>query len=146
MGEIGSSMIGGGIIFASIASEFYYLMSSIWRSQLYYMFGYLFINFGLLMVIIMLVSIISTYLQLNAQNHEWWWRSWYIGCAAAVYMFVFSVYYMIFELQMDMFAGEAIYLVYMMMFCTSFGTMCGSISTATSFLFVQSIYNNAKAD
>ena len=58
--------IFGAIIFASIFGEFQYVMKSVWRSQLYAMFGFLLINVQLMTIIVGLLSIIQTYLLLNA--------------------------------------------------------------------------------
>lgn len=113
---------------------------------MYAMFGYLFINMGLLVCIIIVLSIVFTYLSLNSLNHEWWWRAFWVGGSGPVYMFFYLVYYMIYVLEMDMFAGEVIYLIYSFNVCMFMSLMLGSISVASSWLFLNSIYKNAKSD
>jgi len=88
----------GAIIFGSIFAEFRYILLSVWRSQIYAMFGYLVINMALLILIVSLISVIVTYLQLNRLNADWWWRSFLIGASGALYMGAYSIYYMIFSL------------------------------------------------
>jgi len=56
--------IFGFIQFAAMYAEFTYLFESIFRSRMYAMFGFLVLNMLLLIVIIALLSIISTYMQL----------------------------------------------------------------------------------
>lgn len=53
--------IFGAIIFGSVFGEFQYVMKSVWRSYLYAMYGFLFINLQLLTMIISLLSIVHTY-------------------------------------------------------------------------------------
>jgi transmembrane 9 superfamily member 2/4 len=48
----------GAVIFGSIFGEFQYVMKSVWRSQMYAMFGFLLVNLHLLVVIVGLLSII----------------------------------------------------------------------------------------
>jgi transmembrane 9 superfamily protein 2/4 len=58
----------GAIIFGSIFGEFQYVMKSVWRSYMYAMYGFLFVNVQLLTLIVSLLSILQTYVQLCAQN------------------------------------------------------------------------------
>lgn len=54
----------GFIQFAAIYAEFTYFFDSLFRSKMYAMFGFFTLNMILLLVIICLLSIISTYMQL----------------------------------------------------------------------------------
>lgn len=58
--------IFGAIIFGSVFAEFQYVMKSMWREYMYAMFGFLFINLHLLVIVVSLLSIVYTYVQLNA--------------------------------------------------------------------------------
>jgi len=60
------------------------------------MFGVLFVNLTLLMAVIILVSVLSTYLSLQHGNWAWWWRSFAIGYAAGVFLMLFSIFAMFF--------------------------------------------------
>ena len=55
---------GGGVIFSTIMVEFHYVLTSVWRSYLFGMFGFLALNMGLLIIVISLVSILVTYIGL----------------------------------------------------------------------------------
>lgn len=50
--------IFGAIIFGSIFGEFQYVMKSVWRSYMYAMYGFLFVNVQLLTLIVSLLSIL----------------------------------------------------------------------------------------
>ena len=61
-------------------------------------------------------------------------------------MLLFSIYAMIFDLQMDLFAGDLIYLIYMCCCSTMFGCVCGFLAVMSSGLFVSEIYSRIKSD
>lgn len=49
-------------------SEFHYVITSVWRSQMLGMFGFMFLTLMFMLSVVGLVSIIGTYLLLRAQN------------------------------------------------------------------------------
>lgn len=113
---------------------------------MYAMFGFLFVNLQLTTLIVCLLSIVQTYVLLNAQNYEWWWRAFYLGASGGIYMGLYSLYFMHFDLQMDLLWGEIVYLLYMLMCTSMFSIMCGTISVIASFCFIMSIYSNIKGE
>ena len=62
---------------------------------MYAMFGFLFVNLHLLVMVVGLLSIVYTYVQLNAQNWKWWWNAFMLGMSAGVYMGGYSLYFMV---------------------------------------------------
>ena len=122
------------------------MLTSVWRSYLYGMFGVLAVNMTLLGLVIALVSVLSTYLSLQHGNWAWWWRSFGIGYSAGVFLMIFSIYSMFFDFGMDLFWGDFVYLLYTVLFGSMFGTMCGAMSLSASFFFVQAIYSTIKSD
>ena len=136
----------GAIIFGSIFIEFKYVMDSVWGSQIYAMYGYLLLNSVLLTIIISLLSILQTYHLLNNLNWHWWWRAFNLGASGGIYMMVYSLYFMIYELHLNIFAGELIYFLYMLLCTTCFSIVSGTISVAASYLFIRHIYANVKGE
>lgn len=133
-------LVGGFLIFSTIIAEFQYVLTSVWRSYLYGMFGILFINLWLLIIVIGLVSVLFTYLCLQQGNWAWWWRSFGIGYAAGLYLMAFSCYNMIFVFEMNLFWSDVVYLLYTLLLGSMFSLMCGAISLAASFSFLTVIY------
>ena len=76
-------------------AEFSYLVDSIFKSHMYAMFGFLFTNLILLVVIVALLSIVQTYMQLCYQNYDWWWRSFAVGASVGFYMFLYTVWFLV---------------------------------------------------
>ena len=136
----------GAIQFASIFVEFMYIWNSIWRSQIYAMFGSLFINMLILICVISCLSIIQTYFQLRHENHEWHWRAFLTGASCGIYIGLYTFYYMAFIAKMNMWQGELIYFVWAVLFTYSISVMCGMIALLASAQFVESIYSNIKSD
>jgi transmembrane 9 superfamily protein 2/4 len=62
-----TSLLGGIIPFGAILIELYFIMSSIWSHRIYYMFGFLFLIFIIVIVMSSLVSILVVYFKLCAE-------------------------------------------------------------------------------
>jgi hypothetical protein len=58
----------------------------------------------------------------------------------------YSLYFMVFNLQMNLLAGEIVYLLYMFLFTILFSVMCGTVAVSASYLFVTRIYSGVKGE
>merc|ERR1711904_750151 len=86
-------LVGGILPFGSVFTELFFIMSSIWQHQFYYLFGFLVLVLLILCITCAEISIAVTYRALVAENHAWWWRAfWSSGCSG-VYVFSYSCYY-----------------------------------------------------
>lgn len=71
-------MILTGIIpFAAAYVELFFIMTSLWMDQFYYVFGFTLIVYIILIVTCAEVTVLLVYYQLCAENHRWWW---YVSC------------------------------------------------------------------
>jgi transmembrane 9 superfamily protein 2/4 len=85
-------------VYANIAKN--HVLQALWQNQFYYLFGFLFLVFCILVVSCAQIAIVATYFQLcgevntvyvNAcfnpfvQNYHWWWRSFAVGGSCALY-------------------------------------------------------------
>ena len=66
-------ILGGFLPFASVCIELFFIMSSLWLSQIYYVFGFLFIVLLILALTCAEVSIVMCYFQLCNEDYRWWW-------------------------------------------------------------------------
>ncbi|KAI5704621.1 hypothetical protein M8J75_007314 [Diaphorina citri] len=82
-------IMGGVLPFGCIFIQLYFILSSIWSSQTYYMFGFLFLVFLILIITCSETTILLCYFHLCAEDYHWWWRS--IGFFATFY-FVRKIY------------------------------------------------------
>lgn len=85
---IPSMLLTGILPFGAIFVETHFIMSSLWSTQVYYMFGFLFVSYGLLIVTCATVTVLNVYFLLCAEDYRWQWRSFFTSGACAVYIFL----------------------------------------------------------
>lgn len=61
-----TTAVSGLVIFGTIFNEFQYVLMSVWRSYMYGMFMMLWANLMLLVLVVSLISVITTYLTVNS--------------------------------------------------------------------------------
>jgi transmembrane 9 superfamily protein 2/4 len=140
------TMIGGILPFGSVCIELFFIMSSLWLSQIYYVFGFLFIVVLILVLTCAEISIVLTYFQLTNEDYRWWWRS-FAGCASSgVYLFLYSIWYYQTKLDYQGFLTGMVYFTYNIIISMAFGLFTGSIGFFSSLIFVKKIYAALKVD
>merc|ERR1711971_1049624 len=87
------SLVGGLLPFGAVFTELFFIMSSLWQHQFYYLFGFLALVLLILMVTCAEISIALTYFQLTSEDYHWWWRSFFASASSAVYVFLNSIVY-----------------------------------------------------
>merc|ERR1719252_9074 len=84
-----TSMVGGILPFGAVFTELFFIMSSIWQHQLYYMFGFLVLVLVILILTCAEISIALTYFQLTSEDYHWWWRSFLCSASSGVYVLLY---------------------------------------------------------
>jgi transmembrane 9 superfamily protein 2/4 len=137
---------GGLLPFGSVCIELFFIMSSLWLSQIYYVFGFLFVVLLILVLTCAEISIVLTYFQLCNEDYNWWWRS-FLSCASSgVYLFLYSVWYYNTKLDLEGGVTAIVYFTYNAMVSMAFALLTGSIGFFSSMIFVRSIYGALKVD
>merc|ERR1712151_300145 len=126
--------------------ELFFIMSSLWQHQFYYLFGFLALVLIILIVTCAEISIALTYFQLTSENYQWWWRSFFASASSALYVFLYSILYFSTRLQLRKPVSIMLYFGYMGIVSILFFLLTGSIGTIASFLFVKKIYGSIKVD
>ena len=88
-------------------------------------------------------------MQFSYGNYEWWWRTFAIGASGGIYVALYSLVYMINNLDLvgeNIWGSDLIYLVYLYMFTSIYSIMCGSIACMAGYVFVEFIYSGIKFD
>lgn len=141
-----TSMVGGVLPFGAVFTELFFIMSSLWQHQFYYLFGFLALVLVILMVTCAEISIALTYFQLTSEDYNWWWRSFFSSASSAFYVFLYSILYFSSRLQIEKAVSTLIYFGYMFLLSIAFFLLTGSIGTMASFFFVKAIYGSIKID
>ena len=140
-------MAAGGILpFGAVFVELFFILSSLWLDQYYYVFGFLLLVFVLLAVTCAEISIVLVYFQLCAEDHRWWWRSIIASGSAGIYLFLYSVYYYLTRLHMADRVSVLLYFGYMSLASVLFFLLTGVIGYLSTFRFVHLIYGSIKVD
>lgn len=107
-----TSLMSGAVIFSTFVFEFHYILDSVWHSYLIVMFCTLLVNILLLIIVVGLLSILNTYMCLQAQNWHWWWKAYLNGASSGFFMFYYCVYTMICVNKMELIWSDIVYMVY----------------------------------
>ncbi|KAK5138023.1 hypothetical protein LTR08_005820 [Meristemomyces frigidus] len=141
-----SMLLVGVLPFFAIFVELYFVMNSLWSSRIYYMFGFLFLSFGLLVVTSAAVTIMMVYFVLCAENYHWQWRAFASSGASAGYVFAYSLLYWAQMLKFSSFTGGLLYLGYSMLISFLWFVLSGTIGFFACWVFVHRIYGSLKID
>ncbi|CAI4210934.1 unnamed protein product [Parascedosporium putredinis] len=143
---IPSMFIVGLLPFAAIFVELYFIMSSIWFSRIYYMFGFLFVCYVLMILTCAAVTILMVYFLLCSENYNWQWRAFLAAGMTGGYIFLNSLFYLVTKLQLSSLAGAVLYIGYSALISVLFFILSGSIGYFASWWFVRRIYSSIKID
>jgi transmembrane 9 superfamily protein 2/4 len=139
-------LMGGVLPFGSVCIELAFIMSALWLHQIYYVMGFLLAVLLILGATCAQVSIVLCYLQLCAEDHRWWWKS-FLNCAmSGFYLFVYSLWFLSSRLDLVGILPVTVYLTYMTMISICFGLFCGSVGFISSLWFTRTIYGAVKVD
>mmetsp|Transcript_14765 Transcript_14765/g.25895 ORF Transcript_14765/g.25895 Transcript_14765/m.25895 type:complete len:146 (+) Transcript_14765:547-984(+) len=140
-----SILVGGILPFGAVFIELFFIMSSIWLHQVYYVFGFLSLVMIILVATCAEISIVLCYFQLCSEDYNWWWRSFMTSGSSALYLFLYSCLYFYTRLDLK-FTASVIYFSYMWLISFSFFLMTGTVGFLACFWFVRTIYGAIKID
>ena len=102
----------GVLPFGAIFVELYFVLNNIWFGRVYYMFGFLFLCYGIMIITCAAVTILLVYFLLCAENYHWQWRAFLTAGASAFYVFINALLYWMSNLSFGSFTGVVLYLGY----------------------------------
>ena len=121
-----SMLLVGILPFGAIFVELYFIMSSIWFSKIYYMFGFLFLCYGLMIITCAAVTVLMVYFLLCAENYHWQWRSFLAAGMSAGYIFVNALIYLMSKLSLTTISGIVLYTGYSALISFLFFVLTGT--------------------
>ena len=140
-------------------------MNNMWFGKVYYMFGFLFLCYGIMIITCAAVTVLLVYFLLCSENYHWQWRAFCTAGASAFYVFANAMLYWISKLSFGSFTSGVLYVGYSLLISFLFFiltgeylspvqslflgmlTSCtGTIGFFSSWMFVQRIYGSIKID
>lgn len=138
--------VGGVLPFGAIFVELYFILTSMWMDQYYYVFGFLLLTFVILLGTCMEVTLVLVYFQLCAEDYHWWWRSLVIAGSPGIYIFFYSTYYYYTQLDVQNVIGTMLYFGYMAVISAGVFLITGMVGHVASLWFLRKIYASIKVD
>ncbi|KAM7269902.1 hypothetical protein ACFE04_029116 [Oxalis oulophora] len=141
-------VLGAGTLpFGTLFIELFFILSSIWLGRFYYVFGFLLIVLLLLVIVCAEVSLVLTYMHLCVEDWRWWWKSFFASGSVALYVFLYSINYLIMDLQsLSGPVSAMVYLGYSLIMAVAIMLSTGSIGFLMSFYFVHYLFSSVKID
>lgn len=139
-------LMAGILPFGAMFIELFFILSAIWENQYYYLFGFLFLVFLILVISCGQISVVMVYFQLCGEDYHWWWRSLISSGGSAIYIAAYSVFYLITKLEMTEFVPLLLYFSYTSIMVVSAWVLTGTIGFYAAYWFLRKIYAAVKID
>ncbi|KAG5243735.1 transmembrane superfamily member [Salix suchowensis] len=146
MNLVFSILIGGVLPFGVVFIELFFILASIWLHQFYYIFGFLFAVFIILIVTCAEITIVFCYFHLCNEDYHWWWRSYLTSGSSALYLFLYAAFYFFTKLDITKPVSGVLYFGYMLIASYAFFVLTGTIGFCACFWFTRLIYSTVKID
>ncbi|PUZ59742.1 hypothetical protein GQ55_4G066900 [Panicum hallii var. hallii] len=146
MNPVVSVLIGGILPFGAVFIELFFILTSIWLHQFYYIFGFLFLVFVILILTCAEITIVLCYFQLCGEDYQWWWRSYLTAGSSALYLFLYATFYFFTKLEITKTVSGVLYFGYMLIASYAFFVLTGTIGFYACFWFTRLIYSSVKID
>eukprot|EP00440_Ansanella_granifera_P071815 gb/GFBE01077934.1/.p1 GENE.gb/GFBE01077934.1/~~gb/GFBE01077934.1/.p1 ORF type:complete len:612 (+),score=122.16 gb/GFBE01077934.1/:1-1836(+) len=146
MQPLATSLVGGILPFGAVFTELFFIMSSLWLHEFYYLFGFLSLVLVIVLITCAEISIALTYFQLTSEDYRWWWTAFAASGSSALYVFLYSIMYFNTRLQIRHWVSVLMYFGYMLIMSVIFMLISGAVGLMSSLHFVRGIYGSIKID
>ncbi|OOG00370.1 hypothetical protein ASPCADRAFT_202235 [Aspergillus carbonarius ITEM 5010] len=141
-----SLLLTGILPFGAIFVELYFIMTSLWTNKIYYMFGFLFLCYGLMVITSAATTVLLVYFLLCAENYRWHWRAFAGAGMTGSYVFLNAILFWITRVSFGGLTGAVLYVGYSALIGFVVFILTGSIGFFASWAFVHRIYGSIKVD
>ncbi|CAH0748898.1 unnamed protein product [Diatraea saccharalis] len=139
-------LMAGILPFGAVFIELFFIFNALWENQFYYLFGFLFLVFIILMISVSQISIVMVYFQLCGEDYHWWWKSFIVSGGSAVYILIYSIFYFFTKLEITEFIPTLLYIGYTGLMVLTFWLLTGTMGFFAAYMFIMKIYGAVKID
>uniref|UniRef100_UPI00358E0783 transmembrane 9 superfamily member 4 n=1 Tax=Myxine glutinosa TaxID=7769 RepID=UPI00358E0783 len=139
-------LMAGILPFGAVFIELFFIFSAIWENRFYYLFGFLFLVFIILVICCAQISIVMVYFQLCAEDYRWWWKTFVVSGGSAFYVFMYAIFYFFNKLEIVEFIPSLLYFGYTTLMVFTFWLLTGTIGFYAAYIFIHKIYAAVKID
>jgi transmembrane 9 superfamily protein 2/4 len=107
-----SLLLTGILPFGAIFVELYFIMHSLWTNKIYYMFGFLFLCYGLMIMTTASTTVLLVYFLLCAENYRWHWRAFAGAGMTGGYVFLNALLFWATRVSFGGLTGAVLYVGY----------------------------------
>ena len=83
----------GLVGFATIFIEFNYVMTALWRHEIYFLVAFIWNSFLLFIIVVGEMTILVVYFNLCYGDYNWWWKSFIVGGSPVIYFILYLGYF-----------------------------------------------------
>ena len=139
------TFLSGFVGFATIFIELNYVMSALWRHQIYFMAAFIWISFLLFVIVVGEMAVLSVFLNLCRGDYNWAWKSFIMGGSPVIYIVIYSIIYF-FYLGITRISSMIVYFGMMGLISVIILFICGTIAVFFNFAFLKIIYSKIRKD
>lgn len=115
-------------------------------SKIYYMFGFLFVAFGLCCLTTAMATILLSYFMLSAEDYRWQWRAFLGAACTGLFVFINAIALWASRFQFGGITGAVLYVGYSALISFLVSLLCGSVGFISAYVFNMRIYSQLKVD
>lgn len=123
-------LLVGALPFGAIFVELFFIMNSLWFGRVYYMFGFLFLCYGIMIITCASVTVMFVYYLLCAENYQWQWRAFSSAGASAGFVFANALIYWIIKLRFSGLTSVVLFVGYSSLISFLFFVLTGEFETS----------------
>jgi transmembrane 9 superfamily protein 2/4 len=138
--------VAGLIPFGAAYVELFFILTSLWMDQYYYVFGFTLVVYLILLITSAEITTLIIYYQLVSENHRWWWTSMLTGGSVSVYIFAYSVIWFQSLEPSKLLFTYILYFGYMFLLCFTVFLVTGAFSSMTALWFMKKVFGSIKVD
>jgi len=139
-------LLAGLVPFSAAFVELFFIMTSLWMDQYYYVFGFTLVVFIIVLITASEITLLLVYYQLCAENHRWWWFSFISAGSTGIYLFLYSLYWFNQLHASKMVITYMLYFGYMFLLSLGLMFITGTVGFLSTFWFMRKIFSTIKVD